>query len=72
LEKCFASIFKVANNDLGGCRNKLKVNMCLLNGKVARIVARLIILKMEAAGSSEMLKQAYYLTQYNNPKVIFF
>jgi len=27
---------------------------------------------MEAAGSSEMLKQAYYLTQYNNPKVIFF
>jgi hypothetical protein len=54
----------VANVNLGGCRYKLKVNVCLLYGKVARIVARLIILKMEAAGSSEMLKQAYYLTRY--------
>jgi hypothetical protein len=49
----------------------LKANIRLFYGKVARIVARLIILKIEAAGSSEMLKQAYYLTRYNNPKVIF-
>jgi hypothetical protein len=27
---------------------------------------------MEAAAFSEMLKQAYYLRRYNNPKVIFF
>jgi hypothetical protein len=65
LERFVASIFKVANIDLGGCRNNLKVNLCLLCGEVARIVARLIILKMEAAGSFEMLKQAYYLTRYN-------
>jgi hypothetical protein len=30
-----------------------------LYGRVSRSVARLIILKMEAAGSLEMLKQSY-------------
>ena len=70
-EELVASTFKVADIDLGGCINNLKENVCLLYGKVSRIVARPIILKMEAARSSETSKESHYFTRYNNPEVNF-